>query len=82
MIRNILFHFIFLSALIILPNLGLWQLDRLEWKNELLNNISSRQVADNITFPYNESLEDFEYRNTSVEGKFLDNTQTFFLDLI
>ena len=65
-----------------MPNLGLWQLDRLEWKNELLNNISSRQVAENITFPYNESLEDFEYRNTSVEGKFLDNTQTFFLDQI
>jgi surfeit locus 1 family protein len=78
LIRNIIFHFIFLSALIILPNLGLWQLDRLEWKNELLNNISSRQVAENITFPYNESLEDFEYRNTTVEGKFLDNTQTFF----
>ena len=40
MIRNFLFHFIFLSALIILPNLGLWQLDRLEWKNELLNEAS------------------------------------------
>ena len=78
LIRNILFHFIFLSALITLPNLGLWQLDRLEWKNELLNNISSRQSAENITFPYNERIKDFEYRNTSVEGKFIENTQTFF----
>ena len=61
-----------------MPNLGLWQLDRLEWKNELLNNISSRQSAENITFPYNKRIKDFEYRNTSVEGKFIENTQTFF----
>ena len=64
--------------MIILPNLGLWQLERLEWKNELLDNINTRQSAENITFPYNKSNKDFEYRKTSVEGKFLERTQTFF----
>ena len=28
--------------MIILPNLGLWQLERLEWKNELLDNINNK----------------------------------------
>ena len=78
LIRNILFHLLFLSALIILPNLGFWQLDRLEWKNELLENINSRQTAEKINFPHNESNKDYEYRSTLVEGRFLENTQTFF----
>ena len=65
LIRNFLFHFIFLSALIILPNLGLWQLDRLEWKNELLNNISSRQAADNITTLSSTEMNQFYKLNGS-----------------
>ena len=78
LIRNILFHLLFLSALIVLPNLGFWQLDRLEWKTELLENINSRQSAENINFPHNETKKDYEFRNASIEGKFVKNTQTFF----
>ena len=77
LIRNILFHFIFLSALITLPNLGLWQLDRLEWKNELLNNISSRQSAENITFPYN----DIE-RTISILDKYSNDLACVLIDLV
>ena len=78
LIRNLLFHFLFLSALFILPYLGFWQLDRLEWKNELLSNINSRQNADLIDFPYDKDTKEYEFRNSTVEGNFLRDTQTFF----
>ena len=77
LIRNILFHFLFLSALFILPYLGFWQLDRLEWKNELLSNIISRQNQEVINFPYHKNSKDYEHRNASIEGNFIKETQTF-----
>ena len=67
-----------MSALFILPYLGFWQLDRLEWKNELLNNIISRQNQEVINFPYHKNSKDYEHRNVSVEGSFIKETQTFF----
>lgn len=58
-------------AFIILIGLGVWQLDRLAWKTELLATIDARMSAPAVTLPA--SVEDpsvWDYRRVTVDGRF------------
>ena len=48
-----------LPALLMLIGLGSWQLQRLQWKNDLISSFEARSSADAITIPAaNDELDD------------------------
>ena len=60
---------IFLVVIVTLCSLGLWQLDRLSWKNELIKKIEDRSMLPVIQLPDN--LDDsLEFRRVSITGNF------------
>ena len=72
-------------ALFILLNLGFWQLNRLEWKENLI-----RQVEAGVSKPAEKALppeswnslsEQDDYRHVSVTGEFLDGTTFYYTAL-
>ena len=70
-----------LCAIVVLLSLGIWQLDRLEWKRSLIALVEERQGLEvtplNTLYGF-ESFADQNYRRVSVEGVFL-NEHSFFL---
>ena len=70
-----------LCAIVVLLSLGVWQLDRLEWKRSLIALVEERQgleVAPLSTLYGLERFSDQSYRRVSVEGVFL-NEHSFLL---
>lgn len=63
-----------LAALAVLIGLGVWQLQRLEWKRGLIAQIEARTKADPITLEEAEALaragQDPSYYRVRVEGRF------------
>ncbi|KAF9331691.1 surf-like protein [Linnemannia elongata] len=58
---------------IITFGLGTWQVQRLRWKVDLIENLEDRMSLDAIPLPRKVNLsavEDFEYRKVKVAGKF------------
>ena len=70
-----------LCAIVVLLSLGIWQLDRLEWKRSLIALVEERQGLEvtplNTLYGF-ESFADQSYRRVSVEGVFL-NEHSFLL---
>ena len=67
-----------LPALLILIGLGSWQLQRLQWKNDLISSFEARSAADAITIPAaNAELDDLEFRNLALYGVFQHDKETF-----
>mgnify|MGYP001280661877 FL=1 len=67
-----------LPALLILIGLGSWQLQRLQWKNDLISRFEARLAADAITIPAaNAALDDLEFRNLDLYGVFQHDKETF-----
>ena len=61
-----------IPALITLIGLGAWQMDRLYWKEALIEQLQERSTAEPIALPSSiDNLETLEFRRVSVTGEFL-----------
>ena len=67
-----------LPALLVLIGLGSWQLQRLQWKNDLISSFEARSRADAIAIPgVNDELDDLEFRSLALDGVFQHDMETF-----
>tara|TARA_B100001989_G_C24405783_1_gene396516 strand:- start:68 stop:805 length:738 start_codon:yes stop_codon:yes gene_type:complete len=67
-----------LPTLAVLIGLGTWQLQRLQWKNNLIELFEARISAPEITVPdTNVILDDVRYRRLDIEGKFFHKKEIF-----
>ena len=71
------------AVLIVLLLLGTWQLNRLAWKEDVIERLESRLSATPIMLP-TASLdpEQFEFRRVSVTGEFLHDLEFFLLNRV
>ena len=59
--------------------LGYWQLQRLQWKNDLISSIELNYNSKTIDFPIlNDVYNKYEYMRTHIEGKFIVKQSMFF----
>ena len=70
-----------LPVIVVLILLGTWQVQRLGWKQALIERVQSRAQAEPVAAPLNLSSadmspEEFEYLRVSVSGYFLHELQT------
>ena len=71
--RPIIFPLIFgLAGIIALVSLGIWQVQRLAWKEGVLAQIDSRIAAAPVAIPTNPDPERDKYLPVEVRGDFLD----------
>ena len=67
-----------LPALLVLIGLGSWQLQRLQWKNDLISSFEARSAAVAIAIPAaDEELDDLEFRSLALYGVFQHDMETF-----
>ena len=79
MIKKFIFHSTFIAAVICLLILGYWQLQRLQWKNDLISSIELNYNSKTIDFPIlNDADNKYEYMQTHIEGKFMIKQSMFF----
>ncbi|SEV90080.1 surfeit locus 1 family protein [Cognatiyoonia koreensis] len=68
--RNIIFPLILgIGGCAILLYLGIWQLQRLEWKETILADIDARLAADPVALPLSVSRANDNYRGVYVVGR-------------
>jgi len=67
-----------LPALLVLLWLGTWQVQRLEWKNQLIANFESRATAAPIDLPTAPLAPELEFRRLALTGSF-DHSQEVFM---
>ena len=66
-----------LPALLVLIGLGSWQLQRLQWKNDLIASFETRSAADAIAIPAaNAKLDDLEFSSLALDGVFQHGQET------
>ena len=72
-----------LVGIVVLVNLGLWQVDRLQWKEAILTTIAERTSSEPIDVSRIATIfaetGDVEYMPASVTGRFLHEGERFFL---
>ncbi|WP_341367061.1 SURF1 family protein [Yoonia sp. BS5-3] len=69
MLRKILFPLILgLSGCAVLISLGLWQVERLAWKEDILADIAARLAADPMPLSLDVNEEAHEYRAVTLTG--------------
>ena len=78
MLRNITFHLLFVFTIASLLYLGFWQLDRLLWKTELLDNIKNQQNEEPIPFPFSENSNKHDFKRSEISGVFIPDTEMYF----
>ena len=72
-----------LPALLVLVGLGSWQLQRLQWKNDLIASFESRAAAPPIAVPATDAslgdvgLDDVEFRRLALVGTFQHDKEVF-----
>jgi len=66
--RRVFFLLFSLAGLGVLLSLGIWQVQRLAWKNAILATIETRIAADPVALPQMLDPEVDKYRPVSVEG--------------
>lgn len=68
---------IILTALAILVGLGVWQLQRLAWKEDLIARLEARTAAAPVPLPATlpADLSELEYRPIRVEGRYLNDRE-------
>ena len=67
-----------LLALLVLVGLGSWQLQRLQWKNDLIASFESRAAAAPIAVPAADArLNDVEFRRLALVGSFQHDKEVF-----
>ena len=70
-----------IPSLIILIGLGVWQLQRLEWKETLIDRLMTRAEAPAESLPPGDlTLEEWEFRMVSMSGHFLHEQEMFLLN--
>ena len=70
-----------IPALIALIALGVWQLQRLEWKETLIDRLTTRATAQAESLPPgNLSLDEWEFRMVTMSGHFLHEQELFLLN--
>ncbi|WP_235866759.1 SURF1 family protein [Salibaculum griseiflavum] len=70
LMRQLLFPILVgLGGLAILLWLGMWQLDRLQWKQEILAGIDSRMMAEPVPLPDAPTEAEDEYRTVLLSGR-------------
>jgi len=71
-----------LPALLVLVGLGSWQLQRLQWKNDLIASFESRAAAEPIAVPSaGAGLDDVEFRRLALVGTFQHDKEVFLTGL-
>lgn len=68
-----------LTVVVIFTKLGMWQLDRADFKDAIKEKFESRLATDYQHFSATDSLEDIDYRNLILEGDF-DVSRTILVD--
>lgn len=66
-----------LPAFLVLIGLGLWQLDRLAWKEGLIQELSQRMAADPVPLPLDLADPALEFRRVTVTGHFLHERELY-----
>ncbi|HUN49755.1 MAG TPA: SURF1 family protein, partial [Candidatus Sulfotelmatobacter sp.] len=68
-------------ALILLVGLGIWQLERLAWKTDLLATVDSRIHAAPVPLPPGDAIDPkaWEWRHVTVSGHFLNDKEMHLL---
>jgi len=67
-----------IPALLVLLALGFWQLDRLAWKTDLINNFNERASAQPILPPENDAdLSAVEFHSLALQGRYLHDQERF-----
>ena len=73
--RRIVFSVVVIIAIVLLTSLGLWQVRRLAWKNELIARVDARVAAPAVAAPpavAAVTAKHDEYRHVTVRGRFLN----------
>ncbi|MDF1750942.1 MAG: SURF1 family protein, partial [Alphaproteobacteria bacterium] len=70
-----------IPALITLVWLGVWQLQRMEWKEDLISKLQERSVEAAETLPTGDlMIEDWEFKHVKMTGRFLNEEEMFLLN--
>ena len=70
-----------IPSLIILVWLGVWQLQRMDWKADLITKLQERSTMAAETLPPGDlSIDDMEFRQVKVTGRFLNEAEMFLLN--
>jgi surfeit locus 1 family protein len=70
MLRNTIFALILASGAVVLIGLGIWQLQRLEWKEAIIADAAGMIAADPVALPAKPDPATDRYRAVTVSGKF------------
>jgi surfeit locus 1 family protein len=73
--RRIVFSVVVIIAIVLLTSLGVWQVQRLAWKNDLIARVNARVNAPAVAAPPASTpvnAKDDEYRHVTVTGRFLN----------
>jgi surfeit locus 1 family protein len=65
-----------LAFAVIFGALGVWQLDRLRWKRDLIERVETRIARPAVAVPAALEPKQFEYRRVRVSGTFLHDRET------
>lgn len=70
-----------IPALVALLSLGIWQLQRLEWKETLIERLQTRSEAAPMALPLGDlELEDWEFQRVTLTGRFLHDGEIHLLN--
>jgi len=68
-------------ALIALMGLGTWQVQRLHWKDALIEKLQARSTQEPVDLPaWIADLEAFEYRRVRIRGQFLHEHEFYLVN--
>jgi len=66
-----------LPTFLVMLGLGFWQLDRLAWKQQLIDELSARMAAPAIALPADLSDPALEFRRVEITGSFLHERELY-----
>ena len=64
-------------AVLVLLGLGTWQLQRLAWKQNLIERIEAGLAAAPVELPQRSGLDAFDYRRVRIEGHFVHDQELY-----
>ncbi|MBO9715112.1 SURF1 family protein [Sphingomonas sp.] len=64
-------------AAVVLAGLGVWQLERMQWKHALIAAVNARVAAPAVAAPVSADAERDAYRHVRVTGRFEHDRETF-----
>ena len=79
LIKNFSFHFIFLVTICFLLLLGYWQIQRLEWKTNIINSVEKNYMLKLEKFPFEGGTDkEFEFMQVELKGFFIKEKLMYF----